>query len=227
MKRYVHSHLLWLRRMTYAGMVGLSTLWLLNSCTPSTYTIAEGTTYQSYTPPVWAPQGAAAAGVQYYYLPDYGMYYDLASQLYWYNNGGMWASSAFLPSMYSGINLNAAYIVLLQRGVRNPWLNNNYYVRHYPNRCYVDRRGIASPNRIINSSSFSTNGSFNRNRNQPAYQASSPRPSVPQARPSYSAPSRGFSNNNGGFRSYSGGAAGGQSHSSGGSARGGGRGGRP
>ena len=221
MKKHIHPHLLWLRRMTYAGVVAIFTAVTLNSCAPSTYTIAEGTTYQSYVPPAWAPQGAALAGVQYYYLPDYGMYYDLSSQLFWYNNGGMWASSAFLPSVYAGINLNAAYIVLLQRGIRNPWINNAYYARHYPNRCYIDRKGIASPNRIINPPSFSTSGTFNRNRNRPAYPSSSPSASIPQARRSYAAPSRSF-NNNGGFK-------GGQSYNGGGgSMRGGGspRGGR-
>lgn len=229
MKKYIHFPLLRLRRMTYAGLLGLGALLMLNSCAPSTYTIAEGTAYQSYTPPAWAPQEAAVAGVQYYYLPDYGMYYDLGSQMYWYNNGGMWAASGFLPSMYSGINLNAAYIVLLQRGIRNPWLNNNYYVRHYPNRFYVDRRGIASPNRVINASSFSTNRSVNRSRNRPMYQATAPRASVPQRQPSYSAPSRRYNNKNDSFRSNGGRAATGtQSHSSGaGGARGGGRGSRP
>ncbi|WP_428663279.1 hypothetical protein [Runella sp.] len=208
MKNHTHPHLLWLRRMTYAGVVAIVTAITLNSCAPRTYTIADGTTYQSYTPPAWAPQGAAMAGVQYYYLPDYGMYYDLSSQMYWYNNGGIWASSAYLPSMYAGINLNTAYIVLLQQGLRNPWYNNAYYVRHYPNRCYIDSRGIASPNRVINASSFSTARTFSQGRTRPSYQSSSPRTSsVPQARPSYSAPSRGFSNSGsfGGRQSYSGG----------------------
>lgn len=215
MKTLKHAPFQGVRRFIGIGVVAFVTLFTLDSCSPNTYTIASGTTYQSYEPPTWAPQGAAVAGVQYYYLPDYGMYYDLSSQLFWYNNAGIWASSAFLPSMYAGINLNSAYIVMLNQGIRRPWLNNSFYVRRYPAGYYVNRSGFSPENRILNMprpssprmSAGNTGRQTYRNESARTYQA---RPQTRQSYQSFSTP-RSYSYGGGGFRGgFSGGGRGGR-----------------
>lgn len=64
-----------------------------------------------YGPPAWAP--AAPVTVQYYYLPDLGVYYDVPAQRYIYMNRGTWIRSAVLPGRYRGYDLYQAHPVYL------------------------------------------------------------------------------------------------------------------
>ena len=213
MKTLKHAPFQGVRRFIGIGVVAFVTLFTLDSCSPNTYTIASGTTYQSYVPPTWAPQGAAVAGVQYYYLPDYGMYYDLSSQLFWYNNAGIWASSAFLPSMYAGINLNSAYIVMLNQGIRRPWLNNSFYVRRYPAGYYAHRSGFSPENRILNMPRSASPRVANGYSGRQTYRNESARTYQMQPRQSYQSYSSPRSYGGGGFRGgFSGGGGRGGRH---------------
>lgn len=54
-------------------------------------------------PPAWAP--AAPVEVNYYYLPDIGVYYDVPARRYIYLNNGRWARAAVLPVRYRGYDL--------------------------------------------------------------------------------------------------------------------------
>lgn len=63
------------------------------------------------TPPVWAP--AAPVAVQYYYLPDIQVYYDVPAQRYIYLRNGSWFRSAALPSRYRGYDLYHGHTVYL------------------------------------------------------------------------------------------------------------------
>lgn len=55
------------------------------------------------TPPVWAP--AAPVEVEYYYLPDIGVYYDVPARSYIYISNGRWIHSHALPPRYRGYDL--------------------------------------------------------------------------------------------------------------------------
>jgi hypothetical protein len=62
-------------------------------------------------PPVWAP--AAPSTVEYYYLPDIGVYYDVPARTYIYFGNGAWRRSTFLPARYRGYNLAQGHTVYL------------------------------------------------------------------------------------------------------------------
>lgn len=62
-------------------------------------------------PPAWAP--AAPVAVQYYYLPDIGVYYDVPAQRYIYLRRGAWVRSAVLPGRYRGYDLYHSHPVYL------------------------------------------------------------------------------------------------------------------
>jgi hypothetical protein len=63
------------------------------------------------TPPVWAP--AAPVTVEYYYLPDIQVYYDVPARTYIYFGNGAWRRSRFLPSRYRGYNLAQGHTIYL------------------------------------------------------------------------------------------------------------------
>lgn len=63
------------------------------------------------TPPVWAP--AAPVTVDYYYLPDIEVYYDVPARTYIYFGNGAWRRSRFLPARYRGYNLAQGHTIYL------------------------------------------------------------------------------------------------------------------
>ncbi len=63
------------------------------------------------TPPVWAP--ADRVEVQYYYLPEVDVYYDVPAERFIYIRNGRWHRSAALPARYSGYNLRSANVVYI------------------------------------------------------------------------------------------------------------------
>jgi hypothetical protein len=77
--------------------------------------------------PIWGPPGYDY--VDYYYLPDLDVYYDVPRGLFVYFDYGRWNFSAALPGRYSGFDLYNSYKVVIN--ARDPWLRNNYYRSHY------------------------------------------------------------------------------------------------
>ncbi|WP_333693567.1 hypothetical protein [Flavobacterium sp.] len=63
------------------------------------------------TPPVWAP--ADRIEVQYYYLPEIDVYYDVPAERFIYIRNGRWHRSAALPARYRSYNLRGSNIVYL------------------------------------------------------------------------------------------------------------------
>jgi hypothetical protein len=63
------------------------------------------------TPPVWAP--AAPVEVQYYYLPDIEVYYDVPARCYIYFGNGKWRRSVSLPPRFRGYDLYHGQTVYL------------------------------------------------------------------------------------------------------------------
>ena len=77
--------------------------------------------------PVWGPVGYDY--VNYYYLPDLDVYYDVPHGLFVYYDFGRWNFAASLPASYGRYDLYHSYKVVLND--RNPWLRNTYYRSHY------------------------------------------------------------------------------------------------
>lgn len=78
------------------------------------------------TPPVWAP--AAPVAVEFYYLPDIEVYYDVPARTYIYFGNGAWRRSRFLPARFRGYNLAQGHTIYLSdyHG-RTPY---TYYKEH-------------------------------------------------------------------------------------------------
>ena len=68
--------------------------------------------------PLWGPVGYDA--VQYYYLPDLEMYYDVPTQQFVYLSNGRWVFATGLPPQYRNYDLYSGYKVVVNRP--QPWL---------------------------------------------------------------------------------------------------------
>jgi len=77
--------------------------------------------------PVWGPVGYDY--VDYYYLPDMDVYYDVPRGLFVYYDYGRWNFAASLPERYGRYDLYHSYKVVIND--RDPWLRNSYYRSHY------------------------------------------------------------------------------------------------
>jgi hypothetical protein len=96
-----------------------------------------GVDVPTYVPPPWAPPYDNVSTVRYYYLPDYDMYYDVWDGLFWYiGPDGTWISSVGPPPQYAGVDLSGAFVVLIDRNISRPWLNESYYRANYPAHGY-------------------------------------------------------------------------------------------
>ncbi|MGQ7944256.1 hypothetical protein [Flavobacterium sp. WC2509] len=63
------------------------------------------------TPPEWGPVGYD--NMEYYYLPDIQVYYDIRLSQYIYFGNGSWIRSSRLPAYCRGYNLYNGYKVVL------------------------------------------------------------------------------------------------------------------
>lgn len=63
------------------------------------------------TPPSWGPVGYSH--VDYYYLPDIQVYYDIPGAQFIYFGNGRWYRSRYLPSRYRNYDLYSGYKVVL------------------------------------------------------------------------------------------------------------------
>jgi hypothetical protein len=77
--------------------------------------------------PVWGPPGYDY--VNYYYLPDYDVYYDVPRGRFVYFDLGRWNFGPALPPRYGRYDLYHSYKVVIND--RDPWLRHNYYHNHY------------------------------------------------------------------------------------------------
>jgi hypothetical protein len=135
--------------MTLSLMFGCLLLVALSSCYTVPAAEDDGVVYQNYVPPSWAPPYDNVSMVQYYYFPDYEMYYDVWGRTFWCQENGGWVSYPGLPPAYAGIDLSASFIVLIDRNVHEPWRNHGYYRDNYPRHGYDNYRDIVVNNRIV------------------------------------------------------------------------------
>ena len=63
--------------------------------------------------PVWGPVGYDY--VNYYYMPEYDIYYDVPARRYVYYDGGRWLFAAALPPRFASVNLYSTYKVVLNQ----------------------------------------------------------------------------------------------------------------
>lgn len=90
----------------------------------------------SYNSPTWGP--SYYAGARYYYFPDIEAYYDLASRDFIFLNNGQWIFVQTLSPFYSSFDLYSSFIIIINRGVYQPWMHHHYYNSHYPRYYYID-----------------------------------------------------------------------------------------
>lgn len=64
------------------------------------------------TPPLWGPVGYS--NVDFYYLPDIQMYYDIRATQYIYFSNGKWCRSRNLPNSHRNYDLYNGYKVVLK-----------------------------------------------------------------------------------------------------------------
>ena len=62
--------------------------------------------------PSWGPAGYS--NVEYYYLPDIEVYYDIRTSQFIFFSGGKWIRSRNLPAQYRYYNLYKGYKVVLR-----------------------------------------------------------------------------------------------------------------
>jgi hypothetical protein len=77
--------------------------------------------------PVWGPTGYDH--VEYYYLPDIEVYYNVPQHMFFYNERGRWISRSSLPPRYRGYDLYNSYKVVLNEPT--PYRNHNMYREKY------------------------------------------------------------------------------------------------
>jgi len=77
--------------------------------------------------PVWGPTGYDH--VDYYYMPDIGVYYSVPEHMYYYNEGGLWIHRSSLPYRYRHYDLYHSYKVVVND--REPYRNDRMYREKY------------------------------------------------------------------------------------------------
>lgn len=77
--------------------------------------------------PAWGPVGYNY--VNYYYLPDLGVYYDVPRGQFVYFEFDRWNFGPALPPEFGNYDLYRSYKVVVND--RNPWMRDTYYRDHY------------------------------------------------------------------------------------------------
>ena len=77
--------------------------------------------------PVWGPTGYDY--VEYYYLPDIDIYYNVPQHRFYYNERGLWIGRSSLPSRYRNYDLYNSYKVVVNE--KQPWRNHKTYKEKY------------------------------------------------------------------------------------------------
>jgi hypothetical protein len=86
------------------------------------------------SPPSWGPAGYS--NVEFYYLPDIEVYYDIRASQFIFFSGGKWIRSRYLPAQHRNYNLYKGYKVVLRdyhgsRPFSNFKIHKQKYYRGY------------------------------------------------------------------------------------------------
>jgi hypothetical protein len=93
-------------------------------CTP--VTLKAQVNVNINTQPPWGPTGYDY--VEYYYLPDIEVYYNVPSKRYYYYDGNKWKYTSNLPSRYN-YNYYHSYKVVINE--REPWTKHKNHKNKY------------------------------------------------------------------------------------------------
>ena len=77
--------------------------------------------------PIWGPVGYDH--VDYYYMPDINVYYNIPRRQYIYRDHGRWIFAASLPYRYHDFNLYSGYKVVVN--APRPYLHDQIYRTKY------------------------------------------------------------------------------------------------
>jgi len=77
--------------------------------------------------PAWGPVGYDY--VNYYYIPEINVYYNVPHARYYYWDRGRWISARYLPYSYRNYDLYHMYKVVINH--HDPWHHNKIHVRDY------------------------------------------------------------------------------------------------
>ena len=115
--------------------------------------------------PLWGPAGFDH--VEYYYLPEAGIYYYAPKSQFIYMKGGRWIFSSRLPYQYRNLNLYSTYKVVINSP--KPYLRNGYYGSHYKGyRNYHSKQGTIRDSRGLRNGNGNNQGKVgNRVGNNP------------------------------------------------------------
>lgn len=82
-------------------------------------------------PPAWGPVGYS--NIEFYYLPDIEVYYDIRASQFIYFHRGRWYRSRYLPAPYRNYDLYNGYKVVLRdyHGTRPYTYFNNHRAKYY------------------------------------------------------------------------------------------------
>lgn len=98
-------------------------------------------------PPAWGPVGYDK--VEYYYLPDIEVYYDIRTSQYIYFGNGKWVRVSNLPKHCRNYDLYKGYkVVLTDYHGRSPYT----HFQHHKSKYYKGYKGKPQKNRGHNSS---------------------------------------------------------------------------
>jgi hypothetical protein len=100
--------------------------------------------------------------VEYYYLPEYDIYYNAPVRKFIYRKGNKWVTVSSLPSQYRNIDLYSTYKVVINE--HKPYLRNDYYASHYK-----EYKNVHSKQVVIRDSQDSRYNKGNGRRNQSGY----------------------------------------------------------
>lgn len=105
--------------------------------------------------PAWGPAGYDY--VEYYYLPGIDVYYSVPLHCYYYNEGGYWVRSEYLPPRYHNYDVYNSYKVVLNE--RDPWRHDREYrEKYYSYRDRHDQRNISEDHQHWNNEQWHDNG---------------------------------------------------------------------
>lgn len=77
--------------------------------------------------PVWGPVGYEY--VEYYYLPDAEVYYNVPQGLFYYRVKGNWITGKNLPSRFHSFDLHKCYKVVLNEN--KPWIKHGFIKKKF------------------------------------------------------------------------------------------------
>ena len=78
--------------------------------------------------PIWGPVGYDY--VEYYYMPDIDVFYNVPTRMYYYEDRGRWRSSLYMPVRYRSYDIYTSYKVVINNDPR-PYVNIVTYRTKY------------------------------------------------------------------------------------------------